>query len=112
MMRYRNAKRATARRRICAGAKNTPFASLGLRNSISHVNFDELEQRVEEKRVMSFKLNVSVVESRGGRATSPLEVDASLHAAVDGASAGAATSPRIGKQVRLTHFAQAGRERA
>ena len=63
--------------------------------------------RVDSRRRGAMKIAVrcSGAKSRDGRATD----DAPL---MKGASAGAATSPRIGKQVRLAHFAQAGRERA
>ena len=87
------------------------FAWLGFRNSTSHVSICvELAHQLDEKRRMSAhcamvnKVQSSVATCRDGqygRAASPRKVDASLHVATDGASAGAASSPRLEKQVRL-----------
>ena len=92
-------------------AATKTFAWLGFRNSTSHVsNCVELAYQPDEKCRMSArcamvnKVQSSVATCRDGqygRAASPRKVDASLHVATDGASAGAASSPRLEKQVRL-----------
>ena len=95
-----------SRSRVEAATKT--FAWLGFRSSTSHVsNCVELAYQPDEKRRMSArcamvnKVRSSVATSRDGRAASPREVDASLHVVMDGASAGAASSLRLEKQVRL-----------
>ena len=103
-------QRPLSRGRVEAATKT--FAWLGFRNSTSHVsNCVELAYQPDEKRRMSArcatnicmvnKVRSSVATSRDGRAASPREVDASLHVVMDGASAGAASSLRLEKQVRL-----------
>ena len=104
---------ATAmQRRRSRVVETTVFANKTLRASKLVELADQVDVRRRTSRVVSRRrgameiaVRCSGAKSRDGRATD----DAPL---MKGASAGAATSPRIGKQVRLTHFAQAGRERA